>query len=83
MSLRTRLARMKGVPQKANDRRQKDWQPPPPDSVGGAPGEEYRINFGMYSGGKGKTIREILAVNPNYFKNMMGWKNNILDIRPV
>jgi hypothetical protein len=53
------------------------WAPPvdPPAET------EYRMNFGKHAQGKGKTIQEVLAQDPGYFKALVSWKNNILDAR--
>lgn len=62
----------------ARQRQAKAWKPP----EGPTSEEEFRMNFGKRSQGKGKTVKEVMQVDPNYFKNMMSWKNNIFDSRP-
>ena len=53
----------------------------PPLQQAGA--EVYRMHFGRHSGPQAKTIAEVLADDPGYFKALLSWKHNILDAEPA
>jgi hypothetical protein len=60
----------------AKTRQAQAWKPPD-----AATEIEYRMNFGKHSQGRGLTIKAVLQKDPDYFKALMSWKNNILESR--
>ena len=60
----------------AKQRQAKGWKGP---QTTGTADKVYRMDFGKHSG---KTVKEIWEEDPGYLRNMMSWKNNILDSRP-
>jgi len=62
----------------AKERQSKAWVPP--QDVQGE--EEYRMNFGKHCVGGDKTIKEVSAQDPGYFKWLVSGKSDILDVRP-
>ena len=55
----------------AKERHAKSWAPP-----GEGPDVEYRMTFGKC---KGMTVQEVMRDEPDYFKALLAWRNNILD----
>ena len=53
------------------------WKPPE-----SAPDVEYKMTFGKYSGPRALTVIEVNERNSGYFKSLMSWRNNILEMRP-
>ena len=62
----------------AKKRQAEAWKPP----AGDQPEHEYRMNFGKHSGGKGKTIGEVMADDPQYFRHLLSGDSNMLDSKP-
>jgi hypothetical protein len=62
----------------AKKRQAEAWKPP----AGDQPEQEYRMNFGKHSGGKGKTIGEVMADDPQYFRHLLSGDSNMLDSKP-
>ena len=56
------------------------WRPPGPEST--ISDQEYRMNFGKHSSGKGLTILQVLEKDPGYFTAFVSWKSDILASRP-
>ena len=61
----------------AKERHAKQWKLPAEGQA--AESAENRVTFGKYSAGKGKTVAEVLAVDPNNFEHLMSWKSNVLE----
>ena len=64
----------------ARDRHEKLWKPPSEQAEGSE--SVYRMNFGKHSTGKGKTVAEVLAKDPEYFKHLVSAHGDILTARP-
>ena len=64
----------------AKKRHAEAWRPPGPEST--ISEQEYRMNFGKHSGGKGLTILQVLEKDPGYFTALVSWKSDILASRP-
>jgi hypothetical protein len=64
----------------AKKRHAEAWRPPGPEST--ISEQEYRMNFGKHSGGKGLTILQVLEKDPGYFTALVSWKNDIFASRP-
>ena len=64
----------------AKERHAKKWEPPAEGQA--AESAEYRMTFGKYSAGKGKTVAEVLAVDSNDSEHLTSWKNNVQEPHP-
>jgi phosphopantetheinyl transferase (holo-ACP synthase) len=61
----------------AKERHAKAWSTPA-QLVSTAESEVYRMNFGKHSAGKGKTVAEVQAQDPKYFRVLMSLQNDML-----